>query len=343
MSIGELAEQQDGLCVAGRCIEPTVSVARLLEALQPEDIEPLRPLLPVGYDEVARAYRSAASTLTTDELTNHYTTGMDEFRNEFVPWLRELLANLSGGHWQLEDYVAFAAGSDVDMMTHIVESVASREQVFLFPGDWYGFLVGSTHQTNIAWQREAHDGMACLCIPSVRNGHVADEMIDFLDSAEACLLNLNLYPTLAAEHRHAVSARLQPVLSKSMLSISFSRGFGMTASQLGVMLIHRDHPYRKRFEQQWNWFTYFYNAIATKTLMEIDFSKLREVDERRRDWVRSWLKDRELPEIASGSYYVKSFKPDGSVPDRLKPLMREGTLRLCLKPNVTGNPNVTGS
>jgi len=182
---------------------------------------------------------------------------------------------------------------------------------------------------------DATDSLGCLCIPSVRNGHVTDEMYDFLESSTSCLLNLNLYPTLAAEERHSVSARLAPLLPKSLLSISFSRGFGLTASQLGVFLVHKEHPYRSRFEQQWNWLTYFHNSIAVRTLIALNLDDLQAVDTRRRTWVSDWLQDHGLPAIASGSYYVKSFLTDRDVPQHLQPLVRDGLLRLCFKPPIT--------
>jgi hypothetical protein len=307
----------------------------LLNALSPEDVERFRPLLPVGYCAVAEAYRRASQSITASDLTEHYTSGLASFHAEFVPWLRGLLSDLSGGHWQLDDYVAFASGSDVDLMTHLIEAVAARESVCLFPGDWFGFLVGSTHQDNIVWRSDATDSLGCLCIPSVRNGHVTDEMYDFLESSTSCLLNLNLYPTLAAEERHSVSARLAPLLPKSLLSISFSRGFGLTASQLGVFLVHKEHPYRSRFEQQWNWLTYFHNSIAVRTLLALNLDDLQAVDTRRRTWVSDWLQDHGLPAIASGSYYVKSFLTDRDVPQHLQPLVRDGLLRLCFKPPIT--------
>lgn len=306
----------------------------MLEALRGEDIEHFRPLLPVGYRAVAEAYARAAQSMTAEHLTEHYTTGLAQFQEEFVPWLRRLLSDLSGGHWQLDDFVAFASGSDVDLMTHLIEAVAARETVHLFPGDWFGFLVGSTHQHNIKWQPGAAGGFACLCIPSVRSGHVSEEMLEFLESSSSCLLNLNLYPTLANEEREAVAACLAPVLERSILSISFSRGFGLTASQLGVFLIHRDHPFRKRFAQQWTWFTYFHNSIATQALRDLNYRELQSVDARRREWVSAWLANRGLPAVPTGTYYVKSFRPEGRIPDRLQPLVRDGLLRICFKPPI---------
>ena len=158
--------------------------------------------------------------------------------------MKRALRDLSGGAWDLSDFDAFAAGSDVDFMSHLVEAVAAREDVCLYPGDWFGFRVGSTHQERIRWTADSRDRLACLCVPSVRNGHLTSEMLGFLEDASACLLNLNLFPTLEAGERRAVADSLAPVLGKSVLSISFSRGFGLTASQLGVALVPRDHPYR---------------------------------------------------------------------------------------------------
>jgi hypothetical protein len=295
-------------------------------------VETLRPLLPVGYAAGVSAYRKAVDDLTPAALSTHYTDGLRFFREAFTPELKRRIEALSGGAWSLDDYEAYAAGSDVDFMAHVVEAVAAREGVSLFPGDWYGFLVGATRTDNIVWAEESAGRLACLCIPSVRNGHVTEPMLAFLESAPACLLNLNLYPTLRAEERRDVAEALAPVLPRSVLSISFSRGFGLTASQLGVALVHKDHPYRERFATQWNWLTYFHNAIAARAFLAVDHAALAAVDEARRRWVLGFLTENGLPVVESGSYYVKSFRLDGPVPERLRPLARDGVVRLCFKP-----------
>jgi hypothetical protein len=297
-------------------------------------VEHFRPLLPVGYAAGAEAYRAAVADLTARDLSTHYTAGLDWFRGEFVPRLKQTLRELSGGVWDLSDYEAFAAGSDVDFMAHLVEAVAVREGVSVFPGDWFGFRVGCTHPEQVRWEADASGRLACLCVPSVRNGHLTGEMADFLTSADACLLNLNLYPTMAAEERKAVAEALAPVLGKSVLSISFSRGFGLTASQLGVALVHRDHPYRQRFASTWQWFTYFFNGIAAKAFLALDLPAVQAVDAERRGWVSGWLRTHGLPAVDTGSYYVKAFRPAGELPDRLAPLSRDGLVRLCFKPPV---------
>src|SRR5262249_42002606 len=156
------------------------------------------------YAAGADAYRDAVASLSARDLTTHYTAGLDWFRAEFVPQLKQTLRDLTGGAWDLSDFDAFAAGSDVDFMAHLIEAGAARDEVCLFPGDWFGFLVGSTHQERITWNADARGSLACLCVPSVRNGHVTGEMLDFLDGASACLLNLNLFPTLEASERSAV-------------------------------------------------------------------------------------------------------------------------------------------
>jgi hypothetical protein len=145
----------------------------------------LRPLLPVGYSAVATAYAEAAAGITARDLSDHYTTGLDWFHHEFVPQLKSRLGWLTGGEWShsdLSDFVAFASGSDVDLMTHLIEAIAAREPVAIFPGDWFGFSVGSTHGDKFVWQTDAGDRLACLCVPSVRNGHLTDEMLDFIES-----------------------------------------------------------------------------------------------------------------------------------------------------------------
>ena len=335
MSIGQLAVRRDGVRLTGGSVEPVVSREQLLAVLNGEEIERLRPLLPVGYSSVAAAYAEAAAEMTAHDLTDHYTTGLSWFHDEFVPQLKSRLSWLTGGEWSLtdlNDFVAFAAGSDVDLMSHLIEAVASREPVAVFPGDWFGFSVGSTHRENIVWKSDASGLLACLCVPSVRNGHLTGEMLAYIDSALACLLNLNLLPTLSRVERAANAHSLRPFLDKSVLSISFSRGFGMTASQLGVFLLHREHPYVRRFGEQWSWFTYFFNALAARTFLCLNLAELEAVDESRRTWVAQWLETHGLPSVRTGSYYVKSFTLLGVVPASLQPLTRDGIVRLCLKP-----------
>lgn len=291
-----------------------------------------RPLLPVGYATGVSAYQAAALNLKARNLTTHYTAGLDHFRNTFSPQLKQRLHELTGGHWCLDDYQPFAAGSDVDFMTHLVEAVAASESVALFLGDWFGFRVGCTQTERITWNATGEASLACLCVPSVRNGHVTEPMLQFLQAADSCLLNLNLFPTLAEQDRHDVAEALAPVLSKSVLSISFSRGFGLTASQLGVALVHRDHPFVKRFEQQWNWYTYFYNALAADAFLQFDLAASQAVDRARREWVFTSLEERGLPVVTTGSYYVKSFRVESEPPDYFSPLLRDNVVRLCFKP-----------
>jgi len=286
----------------------------------------------VGYAEGVRAYQHAASSLTPADLTDHYTAGMDWLREVFAPRLKDRLAALSGGVWDLSDYAVWAAGADTDFMTHLLEAVSAREEVALYPGDWYGFLVGGTWDERFVWTREAAGRVAAICVPSVRNGHLTGQMAEFLEGSSACLLNINLYPTLSAPERAAVAERLRPVLKKSVLSVSFSRGFGLTASQLGVVLVHRDHPWNQRFARQWGWSTYFHNALAAKAFLALDPAALARVDDERRTWVREQLLSSGLPAVDTGSYYVRSFRPVGDVPEVLKPLHRGDFVRFCFKP-----------
>jgi uncharacterized protein (TIGR02996 family) len=265
-----------------------------------EQVEGFRALLPVGYEAGIEAYRAAVNALVVRDLTEHYTRGLGWFRGEFVPRLKAVLHHLSGGAWDLADFDAFAAGSDVDFMTHLVEAVSAREGVCLYPGDWHGFRVGCTHPEKILWEADSASRLACLCVPSVRNGHLTEEMLAFLERADACLLNLNLFPTLEPEERESVARGLAGVLGKAVLSISFSRGFGLTASQLGVALVRRDHPYRRQYETAWEWLTYFHNALAARAFLELDLPRLGEVDRQRQTWVASWLRERGLPVVGTG-------------------------------------------
>ena len=306
-----------------------------MKALEKTGAEPFRALLPVGYQAGVEAYRRAVAELTAEDLTQHYTTGLDYFHDTFVPQLKDRLAALSGGVWSFTDHVAYASGSDVDLMTHLIDALAAREPVCLYPGDWYGFFVGSTQTHNLHWTEDSKHRPACLCIPSVRNGHLTEEMLGFLSDADACLLNLNLYPTLAADERRDVAQALVPILPKAALSISFSRGFGLTASQLGVMLIPREHPWRRRFSSQWDWFTYFYNAIAARAFLVMDLAEREAVDDARRNWVHAWLREHGLPIVESGSYYVKSFRSEERLLEALCCLTRGSSIRLCFKPLQT--------
>ena len=74
-----------------------------------------------------------------------------------------------------------------------------------------GSASASAARTRIAsaGTRSSRGRLACLCVPSVRNGHLTEEMLGFLESAGACLLNLNLFPTLAADERRAVGGALR--------------------------------------------------------------------------------------------------------------------------------------
>ena len=230
MSLSQPALRRERVCVAGGTAEPTIPADLLVNAIEPGEVEIFRPLLPVGYGTGVDAYQAAVGDMTTRDLTSHYTSGLEFFHDEFAPQLKQRIEALTGNAWSLCDYVAYAAGSDVDFMTHVVEAVAARERVCLYPGDWFGFQVGCTESNRIVWDAEEGGALACLCIPSVRNGHVTEPMLQFLAQSDACLLNLNLFPTLKPQDRHDVARSLLPVLPQSILSISFSRGFGLTAS-----------------------------------------------------------------------------------------------------------------
>ena len=270
--------------------------------------------------------------MTAEGLAEHYRGGLEFFHDAFVPHLKARLWSLSGGTWSLADYHAYACGSDVDFMTHIVNAANLGRGCAVYPGDWYGFSAGALQRDKLIRAPEAKGRLACLCIPSVRNGHLTAEMARFLEEADACLLNINLYPTLTAAERREAAMALDPMLRKSVISVSFSRGFGLTASQLGVILIHKDHPMRAAYHDQWTWLTYFHNAIAARAFMGLDVDRIMAVDDARRAWVAGELEKHGLPAVTSGSYYVKSFRVEGDVPEHIRPLHREGLVRLCFKP-----------
>lgn len=291
-------------------------------------------MLPVGYDAGVVAYRRAVSGLSAADLTHHYSDGLRWFHQQFVPYLKEVLSELTGCAWDLRDFHAYAAGSDVDFMTHVVSAVAADGPVTLYPGDWFGFRVGVADPRRIAWDAEGGGTLACLCVPSVRNGHVTPQMIRFLHRSNACLLNINLLPTLPPSERRQVARDLRPIVEKSVLSVSFSRGFGLTGSQLGVALVHRDHPLRRAHESQWNWLTYFFNGIAARAFMELDIEAVAGADKARRAWVADWLNANGMPAVQSGSYYVKSFRLSAPASAAIGVLQRDDVIRLCFQPPV---------
>jgi hypothetical protein len=45
-----------------------------------------------------------------------YTSGFAFFHERFVPHLKSVLGELSGGVWDLADFVAYATDSDVDFI-----------------------------------------------------------------------------------------------------------------------------------------------------------------------------------------------------------------------------------
>ena len=312
-----------------------MDAGRLADAIRPADVETLRALTPIGYSVVADAYRTAVDNLSAADLSDHYTDGQTWLRHTFGPILIDRLGSLSGGEWDLRGWQIFAAGSDVDFIAHIIDAIAATGQVRLYPGDWYGFLVGGTHDDAIAFDADGTGSLACLCVPSVRNGNLTSKMLDFLARSPVQLLNINLFPTLAADDRRAVARALQPFISTALLSVSFSRGFGLTASQLGVLLVPPDHPWATTYKRQWDWFSYFYNALAARAFLAVDLEAMARVDAERREWTATWLANRQLPDIATGSYYVRSFRSDGAIAEHLRPLVRHGVLRCCLKPSPT--------
>src|SRR5262245_61655999 len=109
MPLEQFDVRRDGLRVTGGSVEPTVSPDLLLTALEAERIEPFRPLLPVGYDAVARAYAAVAQNISADDLTDHYTRGLEYFHDEFIPALKQRMADLVGGTWDLDDFIAYAS------------------------------------------------------------------------------------------------------------------------------------------------------------------------------------------------------------------------------------------
>src|SRR5262245_26738585 len=137
MPLDQSALRRQSVRVVGGSPEPVVPVEHLISAIEPTNVEAFRPLLPVGYEAGVIAYRAAAMELTVRDLADHYTNGLAFFHERFVPHLKSVLERLSGGAWGLADFVAYAAGSDVDFMTHLVEAVAAGDRVCLFPGDWF--------------------------------------------------------------------------------------------------------------------------------------------------------------------------------------------------------------
>jgi hypothetical protein len=245
--------------------------------------------------------------------------------------VKQALHRLSGGAWDLEEFLGFAAGSDVDLMTHVID--AAEERVAIYPGDWGGFLVGPSRE--VEFSADARGALACLCVPSVRSGQFTADMARFCGEARHALLNLNLYPSLPPDERRAIAQALLPALNRAILSVSFSRGFSLTASQLGLILVHRDHPMLAKWRTNWQWFSYFYNALAARAFMAIELDEVERVHILRRREVAAWHARTGMPYEPAGSYYVKSFRVEGELPPEYAPLtLHAGLLRLCFKPQA---------
>ena len=127
---------------------------------------------------------------------------------------------------------------------------------------------------------------------------------------------------------------MQPLLGRAVLSISFSRGFGLTASQLGVFLVHRDHPYRIRFETQWTWFTYFFNALAARAFMLLDLPALEAIDARRRTWVTRVARESRIAGDRDGQLLREIVPADRRGPGDPGPAHARRLVRLCFKPPI---------
>jgi hypothetical protein len=54
--------------------------------------------------------------VSLSQVASLYTSGLAFFHERFVPRLKRVRGELSGGVWDLSDFVAYAAGSDVDFM-----------------------------------------------------------------------------------------------------------------------------------------------------------------------------------------------------------------------------------
>src|SRR4051794_38199224 len=75
------------LRLAGGSAEPSVPVDLLVKSLAAEEVETFRPLLPVGYQAGVEAYQHAVADLRVEDLTTHYTRGLEWFQETFLPHL----------------------------------------------------------------------------------------------------------------------------------------------------------------------------------------------------------------------------------------------------------------
>ena len=83
MPLDQPAVRRQRVRLAGGSPEPAVPVEHLLSAIQPDEVERFRPLLPVGYEAGVAAYRDAAAELTARDLADHYTSGLAFFHERF--------------------------------------------------------------------------------------------------------------------------------------------------------------------------------------------------------------------------------------------------------------------
>ena|SRR5437899_2874009 len=134
-SCGTFAQSSGGrqsVWLPGGSAEPVIHAEQIINAIPPAQIETFRPLLPVGYEATLAAYRQAMDQTTVANLTRHYQDGLEEFHEVFVPHLKRVLEQLSGGAWNFSDHVAYAAGSDVVLWrTSLTRSRTTALQRFI--------------------------------------------------------------------------------------------------------------------------------------------------------------------------------------------------------------------
>ncbi len=284
----------------GGSVEPVVSPGQLLNALADEAVERFRALLPVGYAAAADAYRTAVEGLTAESLSTHYTDGLTFFHETFVPALAGRITDLTGGVWDLSGHVAYAAGSDVDFMTHLVEAVAARGPP---PSSWAtGSASGSARRT-----RTRSTGMPPAEVPwpasaSPRQRTAPDRGDDHISSRRG---RLSPQPEPVSNPgpsgTSADGPRLLGLLNRSVLSISFSRGFRPYRLATRCALRTSRPSFAAGSPLNGTGSPIFHNALAARAFLAARPPRLESVDRLRRAHVADRLETRGLPSVATGA------------------------------------------